>query len=96
MSDSLKADTASSHNKLMKGLKDLGKQISCKVAIAIAMNTQHANNVNQASLQAFIDLLQNHESIHVGTNPSSPTSATMPNTKAVHESFGRSQKIDKD
>jgi archaellum component FlaC len=59
MSNSLKADMITNHDELSKGLKELGQHISHEVAAAITTTSEQANNLNQASLQTIVDLLQN-------------------------------------
>jgi hypothetical protein len=77
MSNSLKADVITNRDELSKGLKELGQHISHEVAAAIATTSEQANNLNQASLQTIVDLLQNRSNVQTGVN--SPSSFTSSN-----------------
>jgi hypothetical protein len=78
MSNSLKADAITNRDELSKGLKELGQHISHEVAAAIATTSEQVNNLNQASLQTIVDLLQNRSNVQMGVN--SPSSFTLSNT----------------
>ena len=80
LSNTLKADAKSSRDELTKGLKDVGTSISREISAAIASTSERADNLNQASLQTIIDLLQHRSNVHTGPPPdhtSSPTSTTL-------------------
>jgi len=80
LSSTLKADARSSRDELSKGLQDLGQHIAHEITVALTTTSQQADNLNQASLQTILDILQNRSNVQVGANPntlSSPTTSTM-------------------
>src|SRR6266849_104994 len=72
----LKDEVTTSREELSKGLRDLGQQISREITVAMMASAEHTNNLNQASLQTIIDILQNRDNVQAGANPEQSYSYT--------------------
>ena len=81
----LKDEATTSHEELTKGLRDLRQQILQEITIAITASTEHANNLNQASLQTIINILHNHDNLQPGTNPEQLSSYVTPTNEESPE-----------
>ena len=85
MSKDYRDEATTSRKELSEELRDLGQQISREITVAMTASMEHANNLNQASLQTIIDILQNRDNVQAGTNPKQSSLYAMPTNEESPE-----------